>query len=429
MRIIVHGGHPLRGNARPSGNSNAALALIAASMLTDQPVTLHNVPDTLSTSAMIAAAERLGASVQRNGSDLHLVTPALLTRSLERDLADQVGTVLLLAPILARRRHARLEVPYALSRLHTHLTALRDLGVTVRASSGVIELEAAPWEQRTLTLLQTSVTATALVAMLAATLGQQTLAATLGQQTTIFNAASEPHVQDMLRFLQVMGAHIEGIGSNVLRIRGTAEPGGGSLTIAPDHIEAASLAAIGAITHGALTISGVVPEHLHGIVRVFGRLGVRLFLNGDALILPAHDTLIASESEEELDVPIETAPWPGFPSDLIAMAAVIATQTRGTTLIHEKLFDNRLLFVDKLTAMGAQIVLCDPHRALIVGPSELRGEYLDTPDVRTGLALLGAALCSTSSVIMDNAQLIGRTFENVLDKLVQLGAQIEVVQQ
>lgn len=419
MRIIVHGGHPLRGTIRPSGNSNAALALIAASMLTDQPVMLHNVPDTLSTSAMLAAAEALGAQAQRVGNDLTLTTPALLVRSLERDLADQVGTVLLLAPILARRRHARMEVPYPLSRLHTHLMALRDLGVTVRASGGVIELEAAPWQQRTITLLQTSVTATALAAM---------LAATLGQQTTIYNAASEPHVQDMLRFLQAMGAHIEGIGSNVLHIAGIAEPTGAAITTSPDHIEAASLAAIGAITHGTLTISGVIPEHLHGIVRIFARLGVRLFLNGDSLIQPAHDTLIASESEEELDVPIETAPWPGFPSDLIAMAAVVATQTRGTTLLHEKLFDNRLLFVDKLTAMGAQVVLCDPHRALIVGPSELRGDYLDTPDVRTGLALLGAALCSASSVVIDNAQLIGRTFENVLDKLVQLGAQIEVVQ-
>lgn len=419
MRIVVHGGQPLRGNVRPSGNSNAALALIAASLLTDQPVHLHNVPDTLSTSAMLSAAQALGATVQRHGSDLTLVTPTLLTRSLERELADQVGTVLLLAPILARRRHARMEIPYPLSRLYTHLTALRDLGVTVRASSGVIELEAAPWDQRTITLLQTSVTATALAAM---------LAATLGRQTTIYNAASEPHVQDMLRFLQAMGARVEGIGSNVLHIGGTAEPGGATVTLSPDHIEAASLAGIGALTHGTLTISGVIPEHLHGIVRVFARLGVRLFLNGDTLILPAHDTLIASESEEELDVPIETAPWPGFPSDLIAMAAVIATQTRGTILLHEKLFDNRLLFVDKLTAMGAQIVLCDPHRAIIVGPSELRGEYLDTPDVRTGLALLGAALCSSRSVIIDNAQLIGRTFENVLDKLIQLGAQIEVMQ-
>jgi len=214
----------------------------------------------------------------------------------------------------------------------------------------------------------------------------------------------------------------------VLHIEGVAQLSGAAYTVSPDHIEVASLAALGAITRGTLTIEGIVPSHLAVIARVYARLGVRLFINGNTLILPEHDTLIASESEEELDVPIETAPWPGFPSDLIAMTAVIATQARGTTLIHEKLFDNRLLFVDKLTSMGAQIVLCDPHRALIVGPSELRGEYLDTPDVRTGLALLGAALASSRSVTIDNAQLIERTFENVVSKLAGLGAQIEVVQ-
>lgn len=420
MRIVVHGGHPLRGTTRPSGNSNAALALIAAALLTDQPVRLSNVPDTLSTASMLSAAQALGASVTRQGGDVLLETPSLLTRALEQKLTEsQVGAVLFLAPILARRRHARMEIPYPLSRLHTHLTALRDLGVTVRASSGVIEFEAAPWEQRAITLLQVSVTATALAAM---------LAASLGQRTTISNAASEPHAQDLLHFLAAQGARIEGIGSNVLHIEGVAQPSGAAYTVSPDHIEVASLAALGAITRGTLTIEGIVPSHLAVIARVYARLGVRLFINGDTLILPAHDTLIASESEEELDVPIETAPWPGFPSDLIAMTAVIATQTRGTTLIHEKLFDNRLLFVDKLTSMGAQIVLCDPHRALIVGPSELRGEYLDTPDVRTGLALLGAALASSRSVTIDNAQLIERTFENVVSKLAGLGAQIEVVQ-
>ncbi len=420
MRIVVHGGQPLRGTVRPSGNNNAALALIAAALLTDQPVRLANVPDTLSTASMLSAAGKLGAKVTRQGGDVLLETPSLLTRALEQELTEsQVGAVLFLAPILARRRHARMEAPYALSRLHTHLLALRDLGVNVRASNGVIEFEATPWGQRTITLLQPSVTATALAVM---------LAASLGQSTTILNAASEPHAQDLQRFLVAQGAQIAGIGSNVLHVQGTSPLGGAGYTVSPDHIEVASLAALGAITRGTLTVEGIVPDHLAVITRVYARLGVRLFTNGDALILPAHDALIASESEEELDVPIETAPWPGFPSDLIAMTAVIATQTRGTTLIHEKLFDNRLLFVDKLASMGAQIVLCDPHRALIVGPSELRGEYLDTPDVRTGLALLGAALASSRSVIIDNAQLIERTFENAMSKLLALGARIEVVQ-
>jgi UDP-N-acetylglucosamine 1-carboxyvinyltransferase len=421
MRIRVRGGKPLAGTFLPSGNSNAALACLAAALLTDRPVTLANVPDTLSTSQMLDAARALGAQVSGGDGTLRLQTPGLHTRALEQEITSgAVSSVLFLAPILVRRRVARLEIDYPASRLHTHLTALRDLGATVRVNNGVIDLEINPWERRGVTLLQTSVTATVQCAMLAACLGGETL---------IENAASEPHVQDVLRLLAAMGAGVEGIGSNVLRVRGRESLAGAETRLIPDHIEIASIAALGAITHGSITIPGVVPEHLHLIARVFARLGMNLYFNGDTLFLPAHEALIASQREEELDLPIETSPWPGFPSDLIAMATLVATQTRGTTLIHEKLFDNRLLFVDKLTAMGAQIVLCDPHRALVVGPSRLRGEYLDTPDVRTGLALVGAALCSESSVTIDSAQLIDRTFENVVSKLVQLGAQIEVVQQ
>jgi len=419
MRIVVHGGHPLKGTFRPSGNSNSALALTAAALLTAAPVTLTGVPDTLSTALMFDAAEVLGANIARDGATIRLQTPSLHTRTLEQDLTEQVGAVLFLAPILARRRHARMEIAYPLSRLHTHLAALRDLGVNVRANNGVIDFQAEPWQEREITLLQTSVTATALVSM---------LAASLGHETTIYNAASEPHVQDLLAMLVQMGAQIEGAGSNRLHIRGTQELGGASITLSPDYIEIASIAAIGAITHGSLSVEGVNPAHLRLIVRVLARLGVNLYLNSDTLFVPVHESLATSQRDEELDVPIETAPWPGFPSDLIAMVTVVATQAQGTTLIHEKLFDNRLLFVDKLTAMGAQIVLCDPHRALVIGPSPLRGEYLDTPDVRTGLALLAAALCSQSSVTIDNAQLIDRSFENVVSKLVNLGAKIEVVQ-
>jgi UDP-N-acetylglucosamine 1-carboxyvinyltransferase len=419
VQIVVHGGTPLQGTFHPSGNSNSALALTAAALLTDAPVMLGNVPDTLSTAVMFDAARVLGADISCEGNTVHLQTPSLHTRTLEHDLtAGQVSTVLLLAPILARRRHARLEATYPLSRLHTHLAALRDLGANIRASGGVIDFQIDPWDRREVILLQTSVTATALVSM---------LAATLGHETVIHNAASEPHIQDLLTMLAAMGAQIDGTGSNRLRIQGTEQPGGAAARLSPDHVEIASVAALGAMTHGSLTIEGINPDHLHLICRVLARLGVNLYLNGDTLFLPTHDKLVASQREEDLDVSIDTAPWPGFPSDLIAMTTVVATQVHGTTLIHEKLFDNRLLFVDKLTSMGAQIVLCDPHRALVVGPSPLRGEYLDTPDVRTGLALLGAALCSESKVTIDNAQLIDRTFENVVSKLVNLGAQIEVV--
>ncbi len=420
MRMIVRGRAPLRGTLHPSGNSNAALATIAAALLTDAPVTLHNVPDTLSTAQMLENAQVLGASVTHEGATVRLHTPTLLTRAVERTQTEQqVGTVLFLAPLLARRQHARLEVTFPLSRLYTHLNALRDLGADVRATSDAVDFQLTPWEKREIVLAQTSVTATVLVSM---------LAASMGQQTTICNAASEPHVQDVLRLLVAMGAQVEGIGSNRLRIQRAETLVGASVQLAPDHVEIASIAGIVAITGGTLTVQGVVAAHLRQIARVYGRLGVHLYLDGDTLLVPAHDTLTVSQHAEELDVPIETAPWPGFPSDLIAMAALIATQARGMTLIHEKLFGNRLLFVDKLNSMGAQIVLCDPHRALIAGPTPLRGEYLDTPDVRTGLALLGAALCAEGDVTIDNAQLIERTFENTIGKLTQLGAQIEVVQ-
>ncbi len=420
MRIVVQGGRPLQGTFLPSGNSNSALAMTAAALLTDAPVTLIGVPDTLSTSMMFEAASALGTVITRDGDTVRLETPTLHTRSLEEELTEgQVSAVLFLAPILARRRHARLSIDYPISRLHTHLVALRDLGVNVTANSGVIDFQVDPWQRRELILLQASVTTTALVCMLAASLGQETI---------VQNAASEPHIQDLQRLLVQMGVEIDGIGSNRLRIQGREQLGGASARLSPDHIEIASIAAIGAMTHGTLTVENILPDHLRLICRVFGRLGVNFYLNDTALFVPAHDGLTVSQRDEELDVPIETAPWPGFPSDLVAMATVVATQARGTTLIHEKLFNNRLLFVDKLTAMGASIILCDPHRALVVGPSRLHGDYMDTPDVRTGLALLGAALCSERQVTIDSAELIDRTFENVVSKLVGLGAQIEVVQ-
>ncbi len=419
MRIVVHGGQALHGVFRPSGNSNSALAMTAAALLTDAEITLKNVPDTLSTAMMFDAARALGAEVVREGDVVRLRTTGLQKRSLEHDFTEsQVSTVMFLAPILARRQHARIEVDYPINRLHTHLAALRDLGVNVTISGDVIDFEASPWERREITLLQTSVTATSLVC---------TMAANMGRETVIYNAASEPHVQDLQHLLVAMGARIDGIGSNSITVYGTEHLGGAEIRLSPDHIETASIAALGAITHGTLTIEGVIPAHLRLIVRMLARLGINLYLNGETLFVPTHDAFNVSQRPEDLDVPIETAPWPGFPSDLMAMATVIATQARGTTLIHEKLFDNRLLFVDKLTAMGAQIVLCDPHRALVVGPSKLHGEYMDTPDVRTGLALLGAALVSDRCVTIDSAELIDRTFENVVSKLVSLGAQIEVV--
>jgi UDP-N-acetylglucosamine 1-carboxyvinyltransferase len=417
MRIRVEGRQPLRGTYQVSGNSNAAMALIAASMLTGETVTLNNVPDTVSVGVMLEVGESLGLVIERSNGTLALQAAQMAGRGLEREHTDALGgTLLFLAPILARRRHARMVIDYAISRIHTHLTALRDLGIHVSVEGGVIGLEAQPWEEREIVLTQTSVTATALVCM---------LAACLGRQTTILNAASEPHVVDLLHLLAAMGAHIDGIGSNLLIIRGQEQLTGASYTVSPDHIEAASVAAIAALTGGRLTLEGTRRRDMRLIAKTYERLGLSVSLDEDALLVPIHERFDTSSREEDVDVSIESSPWPGFPSDLIAMATVVATQARGTVLVHEKLFANRMLFVDKLKAMGAQIVLCDPHRAIVVGPTPLQAEYMDNPDVRTGLAMLAAALIASGETVIDNAEAFDRNFDHVLDKLVALGARIK----
>lgn len=422
MRIHVQGRQPLRGTYQVSGNSNGAVALLAASMLTDAPVTLTNVPDTASVRAMLEVGDSLGLHVDSpTASDQ---SPRQITvraaenvgRALEREHTDALGgTLLYLAPILARRRHARMSIDYAISRLHPHLTALRDLGVQITIDGSLITLEAHPWEEAEIVLTQTSVTATALVCM---------LAATLGKTTTIANAASEPHIRDLLQLLTKMGARIEGTSSNLLTIHGRESLKGAATAISPDHIEAASVAAIAALSGGRLDIQGVHPGDLRLIAKVYERLGITVHLDVDTLTVPAHERFVISNREEDVDVSVESAPWPGFPSDLIAMATVIATQARGTVLIHEKLFNNRLLFIDRLQAMGAQIIFCDPHRAIVVGPTPLEGEYLHNPDVRTGLAMLGAALCASGETVIDTAEAFDRNFDHVVDKLIALGAKI-----
>ena len=423
MRIGVEGRRPLQGTYRPGGYSNAAMMLIAASLLTDEPVTLHNVPDTASVNVMLDVAAMLGAQVVRSQDQpqtVRLTTANLATRTLGREMTSaKVGVALFMAAVLARREHLRMEVAYPVSRLHTHLTALRDLGCRVIVSEGQVEVRFHPWERREIVLMQTSVTATATVAM---------LAASHPGETVIHNAASEPHVRDLLNMLHAMGATIEGIGSNLLVIRGRDGLRGATQAVAPDYVEAASVAAIAALTGGRLDVEGVRSEDLWMIAKVYERLGLRLDLEGDRVHVPRHETLTISSREEDVDVSVETAPWPGFPSDLVAVATLIATQSQGTVLIHEKLFKDRLLFVDKLKSFGAQIVLCDPHRAVIVGPTPLYADYLDTPDVRTGLGLLGAALIAEGETVIDGAELLDWNFDGVLPRLEALGARIRVLE-
>jgi UDP-N-acetylglucosamine 1-carboxyvinyltransferase len=419
MRIGVKGNVPLRGTYVPGGNSNAAMALIAGSLLTDQPVTVDRLPATASVNVMLDVAAMLGAQVTRTDSGVELQTSQITTRTLNRTMtAAKVGIVMFLPALLVRRKHVHIAVGYPISRLYTHLTALRDLGCRVTTSAGQIELRFAPWEHREIMLVQTSVTATAMVAM---------LAAAQPGETVIHNAASEPHVRDLLEMLVSMGASITGIGSNLLRIRGVEALGGARCTVAPDHIEVASVAAVAALTGGRLDIEGIRAADLRMIGKVYDRLGLRLDIDDDHLHVSRHNCLMISSRDEEVDVSIETAPWPGFPSDLVAMATLIATQAQGNVLIHEKLFKDRLLFVDKLKGFGAQIVLCDPHRAVVVGPTPLQADYLDSPDVRTGLGLLGAALCAEGETVIDGAEMFEWNFGDVLARLQSVGAQIRVL--
>lgn len=416
MRLRVEGRVPLNGVYHPSGNANTAAYLIAASLLTDSQVILRNVPKTTSTHIMLDIATRLGAIVHHADERMvTLQTSQLSRRKLTQDETSETRALLFLAPLLVRRSFARLEVDFPLNRIRTHLEVLRDLGFDVVISDGAVEVREARWDYQDVILTQTSVTATGIVMM---------LAACFGKETVIHNAASEPHLQQLARLLELMGAQVHGVGSNMLRIFGKFPLHGADITIDADHIEAASIAAIAALSGGRAEIKPITPDHLRMIGKIYNRLGLILDMDTQAVFIPKHAQLTVSNREEDVDSSIETAPWPGFPSDLVAIATIIATQARGTSLIHEKLFNNRLLFVDKLKAMGAQIVLCDPHRAIVVGPTPLYAIYMDSPDVRSGLGMLGAALIAHGETVIDNAQVLNSNFEGVISKLKGLGAKI-----
>ncbi|GIK63163.1 MAG: UDP-N-acetylglucosamine 1-carboxyvinyltransferase [Chloroflexota bacterium] len=427
MRLTIEGQAPLHGDYHPSGNSNAAIATLAASLLTDAPVILRRVPNAQNVANVLEIARQLGASVTEiEPGTLQIQTPHVKSRVLDLTTTRRApASMLFLAPMIARRRHVRIEWAESLSRIRTHMTALRDLGQEIEIDGTAVNITAVEWESKSILLTEMSVTATALACM---------LAAALGKQTTIYNAASEPHLRTLQHQLVQMGAKIEGIGSNLLTIYGVGEGfTGTTIDLPSDHIEIASIAAIAAMTEGHITIHDVHPPDLQMILKGYERLGLNFYLeapkNGNGkhiLHIPEQQNMRVARLADETDVSLDTAPWPGFPSDLVAMAAVLATQTRGTTLIHEKLYDNRLLFTDKLKGMGAQILLCDPHRAIVIGKSQLRAEYIDSPDVRTGLGLFAATLCAEGKSTIDNAELMNYVFENVVQKLTALGAQIQV---
>ena len=433
--FVIEGGRPLQGAIRPTGNKNAALPMLAASLLTEEPVTLHNLPRIGDVETMLRILSGLGVEVQDHGSTVTLCAREVCAAEPDPRLFAQIrGSLTLMGPLLARFGYFQVDTAaggddIGRRRIDTHLQVLTALGGSLR-HNGKFELRA-PGRLRGSDLLldEASVTATE----------NGIMAAALAQGTTVLrNAASEPHVQDLCRMLSMMGCPIDGIGSNVLTVHGCSQLHGADAYISPDFIEVGSYIGLGAITPGELRILGGVPEHLRMMEMVFAdRLGVRMRLEEELAAPPSERFTLVIDAEQQLRVrpdfggavpKIDDAPWPAFPPDLMSIAVVTATQARGTVVIHEKMYESRLFFVDKLIAMGAQIILCDPHRAVVVGPSRLTGQQVVSPDIRAGMALVLAALAAEGVTTIGNVQQIDRGYQEIDRKLRALGARIERIE-
>jgi UDP-N-acetylglucosamine 1-carboxyvinyltransferase len=423
--FIIEGRAPLRGTVAPSGNKNAAFPLIAAALLTDEPVRLHNLPDIADVRTMLGLVERLGVEVDRH--DAHTVTlraRRVATTTPDTALLRRIrGGLVLMGPLLAREGEARIGHTggdqIGRRRLDTHVLGLSALGAAVE-HDGELVLRGRRLRGADILLDEASVTATENVI----------LAAVLAEGTTVVrNAACEPHVQETCQLLTAMGARIEGVGSNLLRIQGVPRLRGAEFTVGPDFMEVGSFLALAAATGGEITIKSAGVEHLRMVLNVFGRLGVRTRVDGDDLIVPGAQTLAVRPDLGGAIPTIDDGPWPAFPADLMSVALVTATQAEGVVLFHEKMYESRLFFVDKLIGMGARVVLCDPHRALVHGPSPLRGEPfgIPSPDIRAGIALVIAALCAEGRTVIRSVEQIDRGYENLEGKLQALGARVRRV--
>ncbi|HEY3280167.1 MAG TPA: UDP-N-acetylglucosamine 1-carboxyvinyltransferase [Gemmatimonadales bacterium] len=418
--FCVTGGRALKGTIRPAGNKNAALPILAATLLADGPCRIDNVPHIRDVETMAALLEHLGATVRWHGANtLEVDARAAEPRAIDPALAAKIrASILLAGPMLARFGRVSLPPPggdvIGRRRVDTHFLALEQLGAEINVGD-TYTLEG-KLTGADIFLDEPSVTGTENALM----------AAVLARGTTVLrNAASEPHVQDLARFLAAMGAEIDGIGTNSLTIEGGGPLHAAPYTVGPDHIEVGSFVGLAAVTGGAVTIDGVRADDLRSTLLAFERLGVRPRLDGTALIVDA-DQERRIRPDLGGHVPkLEDGPWPAFPADLMSIAIVVASQCEGLLLIFEKLFESRLFFVDKLIGMGARIVLCDPHRAVIAGPSPLRGQVVESPDIRAGMAMLLAALAAQGDSVIHNVGQIERGYERIDERLRALGAQIE----
>ena len=417
----IEGGRPLSGTVKAAGNKNGALPILAATMLTAEPVELRNVPRIRDVETMVEILAELGAEAEWTGPNEVRVCAANVTKvEVDEELARRIRASFLLAgPLLARFGRALLPPPggdiIGRRRLDPHIHAFKELGATVEAN-GRYDIRAERLRGSAIFLDEASVMATENTIM----------AAVLAEgETVLANAACEPHVQDLCRFLVTLGADIHGIGSNVVTIGGVESLRGGEHRIGAEHIEVASFIGLAAVTGGDMTIEDAAPDDLAAILPAFERLGIRVEIDGTSIRVPPNQELEIQDDLGGAIPKIDDGPWPHFPADLTSIAVAVATQAKGTILIFEKMFENRLFFVDKLVAMGARIILCDPHRVIVSGPAQLYGERMESPDIRAGMAMVIASLCAEGVSTIGNVGQIDRGYERIDERLRGLGARIE----
>ncbi|HDN05004.1 MAG TPA: UDP-N-acetylglucosamine 1-carboxyvinyltransferase [Chloroflexi bacterium] len=420
-KFIIQGGVPLKGEITPSGNKNAALPLLAATILTTEPVTLHNLPEINDVKTMRSLLESIGVEITYlNDHSWRFQAKEIRSSNLDPELCAKIrASVLLVGPVIARTGEVTLPPPggdvIGKRRLDTHILALEALGVHTAylQEQKLFEFKADRLVGREILLDEASVTATENAVMAAATAEGITI---------IRNAASEPHVQELCHLLNSMGAKISQVGSNTLHIEGVRELRGGEFSVGPDYLEVVSYIGAAVVTGGEITIRQAGPEYLAMIGQVFARLGVSWEIQGEDLYVPANQKKIIQPDFRGAIPEISVMPWPAFPSDLMSIAIVVATQSEGSVLFHDWMYEGRMYFTDKLTGMGAQIVLCDPHRCIVNGPSGLFSGTVDSPDIRAGLALVLAALAAEGESVIRNVAQIDRGYEKIDEKLRSLGA-------
>lgn len=423
-KFVIQGGYPLQGEITPAGNKNAALPMLAACLLTEEPVILHNVPEISDLHAMRSLLESLGVAIETVGNHTWRIQAGQVRPAdLDPDLCRRIrASILLAGPMLARAGVLNLPPPggdvIGRRRVDTHILAAKALGARAKydRAERVFRFEAEALIGADILLDEASVTATENAIM---------AAVTARGATVIRNAASEPHIQELCYFLNGLGGQIENIGSNTLTIQGVDALHGGEFSIGPDYLEVVSFICAAVVTHGAIRIRNAGPRYLDMIRLVFRRLGVEWEVQGEDILVPAGQKLEIEPDLGDAIPKISVMPWPSFPTDLMSIAIVVATQSRGSILFHDWMYPSRMYFTDKLVGMGAHIVLCDPHRCIVQGPTTLYGEMMESPDIRAGMALILAALAAEGESVIRNVGQVDRGYERIDEKLHALGARIE----